>query len=116
WGAGAGGRGFVGTLERAVGELRAARVTPAELRHAAPRDGPSADLAVLYGEVDGRLRLPHDLAWEAADAASGLGAHPPVAVDGLGDPAPAARAPPPALRPRPGVTGAPPSEPARARD
>ncbi len=83
--------GLLGVLERAIAELRGARVRPAELARAAPAAGaPSADLAALYADLEGTLLLRADLEWAAADAASALDAFPPVAVDGLDDLAPAA--------------------------
>ncbi|HJZ61825.1 MAG TPA: hypothetical protein VKD47_06705, partial [Miltoncostaeaceae bacterium] len=87
FGASAAGPGFPAVAARAILELRAGRVAPAELA-AASGDAVVADLAELARAVpDGLVHA--DAAWAAADAAGGLAAFPPVAVVGFDDLAPA---------------------------
>src|SRR5205085_1444919 len=76
--------GFLGALERAVAELRRARIDPSELA-GEPLPPPQRDLAELYGDVQNALRLPVDADWETADAAGALSAFPPVALVGFDD-------------------------------
>ena len=78
--------GFLATLERAVTEMREARLTPQEVR-AAASDPIAMDVADLYDACVG-VRSPVDDRWTAADAATAIAAFPPVTVVGFDDLAP----------------------------
>lgn len=84
FGAAAGSPGFLSAVERAVGELREARVTPERVTGAAR--GPIATaLAAVHAAAWEAVPHASDALWEAAAAARGLAGFPPVTVAGFDD-------------------------------
>jgi RecB family exonuclease len=81
------GPGFLSAIERALAELRAARVPPARVTAAATTATGRA-LAAIHAAA-GAVPLPADALWAAADAARGVAAFPPVTVAAFDDLVPA---------------------------
>lgn len=79
--------GFLAAAERALAELRAARVPPA--RTAAAAATPVARAVAAIHAAATAVPLPGDGLWEVADAAAGIGAFPAVTVAGFDDLVPA---------------------------
>ncbi len=80
--------GFLSALERAVGELRAARVPPARAAAAAATPVAAAVAAIHVAAADA-VPLPSDGLWAIADAAAAVRWFPPVTVAGFDDLVPA---------------------------
>jgi RecB family exonuclease len=76
--------GFLGGIERALGELRAARVPPDRVAAAATTPVARA-VAAVHAAAWGVVPDPSDALWTVADAAAGLAAFPPVVVAGFDD-------------------------------
>ncbi len=76
--------GFLSAVERAIGELREARVPPA--RAAAAATTPvAAAVAAIHAAAAETVPLPSDAVWAAADAAHAVRSFPPVTVSGFDD-------------------------------
>src|SRR5262245_43085170 len=75
--------GFLSAVERAIGELRAARVPPE--RAAAAASTPVARAVAAIHAAAAQVPLPSDGLWEMADAAGAVGRFPPVVVAGFDD-------------------------------
>jgi RecB family exonuclease len=84
FGESAGSPGFLSGIERAVGELRAARVPPERAESAAATPVARAVAAVHAAAWDA-VPHPSDALWAVADAAAGLSSFPPVVVAGFDD-------------------------------
>ncbi len=78
------GPGFLSAMERAVGELRAAAVTPDRVAAAAATPVAAAVAAVHAATWDA-VPFPSDALWEAARAAAAVRRFPPVTVSGFDD-------------------------------
>lgn len=80
----AGAPGFLTGVERAIGELRVARIPPARLAAAAVTPVGRA-VADIHAAAWDAVVHPADAVWTAAEAAAGLGYFPPVTVGGFDD-------------------------------
>jgi RecB family exonuclease len=76
--------GFLSAVERAVGELRAARAAPERVAAAATTPVAAA-LAAIHADAWRTLPHPSDALWAVAHAAAGFAAFPPVTVSGFDD-------------------------------
>lgn len=76
--------GFLGAVERALGELRGAGVTADRARAAAATPRGRA-LAEIHGAALGRVPHPADAAWDAVGLAARVRRFPPVTVSGFDD-------------------------------
>jgi RecB family exonuclease len=84
FGASADAPGFLAAVERAVAELRAARVAPA--RAAAAAGTPVARaVAAIHAAAWDAVPMPSDALWAAAGAARAVARFPPVTVTGFDD-------------------------------
>lgn len=76
--------GFLSAIERAIGELRAARVPPARAATAAATPVAAA-VAAIHAAAWEAVPLPSDALWRVADAAADVERFPPVTVSGFDD-------------------------------
>ncbi len=76
--------GFLAAIERALAELREARVPPARAAEAAATPVAAA-VAAIHAAAAETVPLPSDALWAVADAADGVGSFPPVTVSGFDD-------------------------------
>ena len=76
--------GFLAAIERALAELREARVPPARAAEAATTPVAAA-VAAIHAAAAETVPLPSDALWAVADAADGVGSFPPVTVSGFDD-------------------------------
>ena len=76
--------GFLAAIERALAELREARVPPARAAEAAATPVAAA-VAAIHAAAAETVPLPSDVLWAVADAADGVGSFPPVTVSGFDD-------------------------------
>lgn len=83
FGASASAPGFLTGMERAVGELRIARVPPERVATSAVTPVERA-VAAIHAAAAG-LPHPGDAVWASADAASAVSSFPPVVVAGFDD-------------------------------
>ena len=76
--------GFLSAIERAIGELRAARVPPARAAAAAATPVAAA-VAAIHAAAWETVPVPSDALWRVADAAAAVAWFPPVTVSGFDD-------------------------------
>ena len=84
FGASAEAPGFLAAAERAVAELRAARVAPARVEAAAATPVARA-VAAIHAAAWDAVPMASDALWAAADAARAVARFPPVTVTGFDD-------------------------------
>jgi hypothetical protein len=113
FGASAGAPGFLSAIERAVAELRGARVPPGRAEAAAATPVAAA-VAAIHAAAAEAVPMPGDGLWAVADAAGRVARFPPVTVAGFDDLVPAQWALLHALGRATGVEVVMPFDPARA--